>query len=92
MGKPYSVQSTWLSIGYLLLALEEEGLSSLTYTPPNPREIGKLLGAPEDASLQTIIPVGRERGKKVKEGRAPIGKKVHLNRWGNFLESVSSKN
>ncbi len=81
-GKPFSIQSTWLAVGYLLLALEEEGLASLTYTPPNPSEIADILGAPREARLQTIIPVGREKGRKEKEPRARLGEKVFLNRWG----------
>ncbi len=85
LGKPYSIQSTWISIGYLLLALEEVGLASLTYTPPNPREIGRILGAPRDAVLQTIIPVGRERGFKPKEPRLSLKEKVHINAWGSLM-------
>jgi len=39
----YFVQSIWLSIGYLILALEERGLASLTYTPSKVRWINELL-------------------------------------------------
>ncbi len=85
MGRPYSVQSTWIAIGYLLLALEEVGLASLTYTPPNPREIGEILGAPSEAVLQTIIPVGKERGRKPKERRYSLEEKVHIDTWGGSL-------
>jgi len=51
LGKPYAVQSTWLAIGYLLLALEEEGLASLTYTPPGSREISEILEIPKGFQL-----------------------------------------
>jgi nitroreductase len=54
---PYSTQSTWLAIGYLLLALEEKGLSTLTYTPPKSRELKKLLNIPDNYRLEAIIPV-----------------------------------
>jgi len=30
---PYWLESTWISIAYMILAIEEKGLSSLTYTP-----------------------------------------------------------
>ena len=43
---PYSVHSTWLAIGYFLLALEEKYLSTVPYTPPNWRKISKLLNVP----------------------------------------------
>ncbi len=67
--KPYAIQSAWLSIGYLLLALEEKGLASLTYTPPNPKEVADMLGVPNNFALQTIIPVGLPEEDKRKEPR-----------------------
>lgn len=55
---PYFVQSTWLSIGYLLLACEEKGLSTLTYTPPNTYELSEVLDVPKGFKIEAIIPVG----------------------------------
>ena len=40
---PYSKESTWLAIGYLLLALEEKGIASLTYTPSDSYEVSRIL-------------------------------------------------
>ena len=54
---PYSKESTWLAIGYLLLALEEEGLGTVTYTPPNPGEIAKLVGHQKNISLRQFYPL-----------------------------------
>jgi len=88
LGKPFSIQSTWLAIGYLLLALEEVGLASLTYTPPNPSEISRILGVPRDMVLQTIIPVGKAKGEKKKEPRKDLEETTYLNRWGSPLVSV----
>ncbi len=85
IGKPFAIQSTWLSVGYLLLALEEKGLASLTYTPSNPSEIGKILGAPKEAVLQTIIPVGKEIRSKVKEPREGLEEKIFINGWGSRI-------
>ncbi len=63
---PYSRESTWLAVGYFLLALEEEGLSSLTYTPSPAREIAEVVNAPRYYRLETILPVGypKEGGRK----------------------------
>ena len=80
---PYAIQSTWLSIGYLLLALEEKNIASLTYTPPNPAKLRNLLGINKRYSLQTIIPVGYPKKIKIKEKRKSIKEKVFLNVWKN---------
>ncbi|MCD6572530.1 MAG: nitroreductase family protein [Thermoplasmata archaeon] len=69
---PYYIQSTWLCIGYFLLALEEKGIASLTYTPPNADEIKKWLGLPSRYRLETIIPVGYSNEDKRKEKRKEI--------------------
>lgn len=86
--KPYAIQSTWLSIGYLLLALEEKGLASLTYTPPNPKEVADILGVPNDFTLQTIIPVGLPKEKKQKEPRKKLYEVTFYNRWGEPLNNI----
>ncbi|MET1160394.1 MAG: nitroreductase family protein [Thermoprotei archaeon] len=70
--QPYWRESTWLAVGYLLLALEEKGLASLTYTPPNPRAIAELLGIPRHFSLETIIPIGKPGEYKEKELRMKL--------------------
>lgn len=85
VGKPYAVQSVWLAVGYMLLALEEVGLASLTYTPPNPVEVGEVLGAPRGFVLQTIVPVGLAGEDKVKEPRMGVGKAVFVDGWGRRL-------
>ncbi|NOZ30622.1 MAG: nitroreductase family protein [Crenarchaeota archaeon] len=80
---PYARESVWLAVGYLLLALEEKGLASLTYTPTNPRAIARILWVPEQYTLETIIPVGLPRGDKVKEPRMSLEEAVYYNRWGS---------
>ena len=75
---PYYIQSTWLCIGYFLLALEEKGIASLTYTPPNADEIRKWLGMPSRYRLETIIPVGYSNEDKKKEERKDIEEIVFL--------------
>ncbi|RLE62377.1 MAG: nitroreductase family protein [Thermoprotei archaeon] len=85
LGKPYAVQSTWLAIGYLLLALEEAGLASLTYTPPSSPELLEILRVPEGFQLQTIIPVGIAGEDKRKEPRKKLHEVTFYNRWGTTL-------
>lgn len=81
-GAPYFKESTWLAIGYLLLALEERGIASLTYTPSNPDEVAKVLKIPEDYSLEVIIPVGKPADKKAKEPRFSLQQVVFYDQWG----------
>lgn len=69
---PFAVQSTWLAIGYLLLALEEEGLGTVTYTPSNPKEIEELVNAPKHYKLQAILPVGYSNDEKPKYERKAL--------------------
>ncbi len=91
LGKPFSIQSTWLAIGYLLLALEEVGLASLTYTPPNPSEIARILRVPRNMVLQTVIPVGKAKERKRKEPRKDLKETTYLDMWGSPLVRASKK-
>ncbi len=78
---PFWLQSVWLAIGYLLLALEERGLGTVTYTPPDPKAIGELVGAPEGHKLQTILPVGFPADPKPKYHRKGVEEVVAFNRF-----------
>ncbi|MBE7491515.1 MAG: nitroreductase family protein [Planctomycetes bacterium] len=55
---PFWLQSVWLSIANFILALEAEGLHSLTYTPTLGRDFNRLLGVNEEWSCQAVLPVG----------------------------------
>ena len=79
---PFAVQSTWLTIGYLLLALEEEGLGTVTYTPPNLREIENLLGVPKYYRLQTILPIGYPNDEKSKYERKALEDVISFEKFG----------
>jgi len=85
---PYSKESTWLAIGYLLLALEEEGLGTVTYTPSNPGEIAKLVGAPKEYRLETILPIGYPNDKKPKEPRKNLEEIVSMNKFENNIQPL----
>lgn len=69
---PFSRESVWLSIGYLLLALEEKGLATVPYTPPNFREIELILDVPEEYKLEVILPVGYSDDPKSKYERKKL--------------------
>ena len=65
MKAPFTVHSTWIALG---LALEEEGMGTVTYTPPN----GNLVNAPKNYLLQTILPIGYPGDEKPKYGRKKL--------------------
>ena len=81
----YFIQSTWLMIGYFLLALEEKGLATVTYTPPNLDEIRCYLNVPADYRLEAILPLGYSADEKAKEERKSLEEIVYLEEWGNSL-------
>jgi nitroreductase len=56
--KPYWLESTWMSISYMILAAENEGLDTLTYTPAETDFIKYLLELPEKFVTVVIIPIG----------------------------------
>ena len=56
---PYYIQSTWIAIGYLLLALEEKGLATVTYTPSKIRWFNEFFDIPQNYVLQVILPIGK---------------------------------
>ncbi|KFZ22369.1 nitroreductase family protein [Thermotoga neapolitana] len=69
---PYSRESVWLAVGYLLLALEEKGLGSVPYTPPDFREVEKLVNTPSELRLEVILPVGYPDDPKPKYPRNEV--------------------
>ncbi|PLV58715.1 nitroreductase family protein [Thermotoga sp. KOL6] len=75
-GAPYSRESVWLAIGYLLLALEEKKLGSVPYTPPNLSEVAKLVNAPESLKLEVILPIGYPDDPKPKYPRNESNLKI----------------
>ena len=56
--KPYWLESTWISISYMILAAEAEGLDTLTYTPSETDFLNDLLELPKKFTPVVIIPVG----------------------------------
>jgi nitroreductase len=78
---PYATQSTWLAIGYIILALEERSLSTLTYTPSYPENVRSVFKAPEEYALEAILPIGYSADSKLKEPRRPLQASLHRNLW-----------
>ena len=75
---PEHMASYWLHA----IGIREEELASLTYIPPNSREIREVLRVPDSQALQTLIPVGHSDDLKPKEPRKGLLEAVHLNYWG----------
>jgi len=56
--KPYWLESTWLSIAYILLAAEQESLVTLTYTPAEIDFLYDILSIPAVFKPVVILPIG----------------------------------
>jgi len=78
--KPYWLESTWISIAYMILAAENEGLASLTYTPAETDFLNDLLHLPQTFKPVVIIPIGYARNKASKK-TAVNEEKVFLNEY-----------
>lgn len=77
----YATESTWLAIGYILIAIEEKSLSTVTYTPPHPEGFRELFSSPENFRLETILPIGYSADPKQKEERQSTETLIYRNRW-----------
>lgn len=84
----YYIESTWLMIGYLILAAEELGYSTLTYTPSDVRWANKLLNVPNKYKLQCIIPVGKAREKPSYPGRKDLREIVYFELYKNDINNI----
>lgn len=82
---PYAKESVWVAIGFILLALEESGLSTLPYTPSNTKYPLDELDAPPEYALEAILPIGYSEDKKQKEPKLSLDEIVHRNKWGDRL-------
>ncbi|EMR73327.1 nitroreductase [Thaumarchaeota archaeon SCGC AB-539-E09] len=82
---PYARESVWVAVGFILLALEETGLSTLPYTPSNMRYPLEELDVPPEYALEVILPIGYSEDQKQKEPKRALEEIVHRNRWGDSL-------
>jgi len=83
---PYSRESVWLAMGYALLALEELGLGTLTYTPSSTKGVLDEVEAPDGFRLEAILPIGVPADEKPKEPRRGLHAVSYLNVWGRTLK------
>lgn len=77
--------SVYPAVQNLLLACRAVGLGASIQTLPiwNIRAARRILGLPRNLNPVCIIPIGWARGKYGPTTRVPIGKVVHLDRYGN---------
>ena len=61
--KPSWLESTWISISYIILAAEYEGLATLTYTPAEFDFLKDLLNLPENLEPVLIMPIGYAKNR-----------------------------
>ncbi len=85
----YHVQSVWLSIGYMLLAIEEEGLATVTYTPSRTAAIREILQIPDGYVVEAILPVGYAAETPAKSRRG-LSERVYSNTWGRRFGEFKS--
>ena len=81
----YARESVWLAIGYIILALEERGLNTITYTPSNTNYPLEELDVPKGFKLEAILPVGFSEDETPKESKRDLNNSVYLNNWGKSL-------
>jgi len=88
---PYWLESTWISIAYVLLQAESQGFGTLTYTPSDTRFLNKLLKISKDYQPVVIVPIGYPAEKLSPETRPrkPLETIVHINRYGSRLFETS---
>jgi len=80
---PYWLESTWISIAYILLQAENHKLGTLTYTPSDTTFLNKLLNIPNHYSVVAIIPIGypAETPTTKTRQRKSLKQIVHYNRF-----------
>lgn len=81
---PYWLESTWISIAYVLLQAENQKLGTLTYTPSDTTFLNRLLNIPNHYSVVAIIPIGypAETPTTKTRPRKPLKQTVHHNKYG----------
>ncbi len=77
--------SVWVSIAYAILAAEERGLATVTYTPSDPDLVTKVVKAPDNFLVESILPLGYSDDTKPKEARKSIHDVSFRDKWGARL-------
>ncbi len=71
---PYWLESVWIAISYIILAIENDGLASLTYTPSDTGFLRELLDIPPHFSPEAILPIGYSAENLPPKDTRPEGK------------------
>ena len=74
--------SVWVSISYAILAAEERGLATVTYTPSDPGLVTAAVGAPDNFLVESILPLGYSDDSKLKEDRKGVSEVSFRDKWG----------
>lgn len=74
--------SVWVSITYAVLAIEELGLATVTYTPSYPILVTRAVGAPDEFIVESILPIGYSDDTKKKEPRLEMSEISFRDSWG----------
>ena len=77
--------SVWVSIAYAILAAEERGLATVTYTPSDPGLVTEAVEAPDNFLVESILPLGYSDDSKPKEDRNSIYDVSFRDKWGARL-------
>jgi len=90
---PYWLESTWISIAYILLYAESQNLGTLTYTPSDTTFLNKLLNVPEVYRPVAILPIGypAEKPSPEKRPRKPLGELAYRNKYGINLKPITEQ-
>jgi nitroreductase len=80
---PYSKQSVWLAIGYMLLVFEELGVATVPYTPSHTSKVERLVNTPEMFRLEAIFPIGISNDAKGKEPRVQWRDVTYRDTWNH---------
>ncbi len=86
--EPYAVPSIWVSIGFMLLQVEEEGLGTLIYTPAGAR-LNTILSVPAQFQLAAILPIGIPADRQRQERRPP-SQTAFWNQFSNPFEESNT--
>jgi len=70
----YTVESVGIAVGFLIAALHQAGLATLTHTPSPMGFLGRVLGRPANEKAYVLLPVGYPAA----DARVPVLRKKAL--------------
>jgi len=73
--------SVWTCIENILLAMAAEGLYGVTYIPHETSTLKKILSAPADFEIASLIPIGYPKPYEIKQKTASLRERISLDTW-----------